>query len=77
MGVLLLIFLTHFVTTICSAVLLIQIGGWLPILVAILSLIFYMLITGLLVISLGAEMQKRAGLKKQTEVKENESSSNP
>ncbi len=41
------ILMTGIITNIISAVILIRIGGWLPILVAVLSLMFTMLISGI------------------------------
>ena len=56
MGAIAMTFLTAFAAVICGAVLLIQIGGWLPILVAILIILYYFLSTGVLVILIAADV---------------------
>lgn len=68
MGILGLIYLTCFVAVIAGAVMLIQMGGWLAILSAILIIIHFFLTASLLVI-LGLASAK---LKKQEIKKENE-----
>ena len=59
MGMLVLIFLTAFISMIAGAVMLIQLGGWLPILVAILLIIQWFLSTGFIMIFAIASMYKK------------------
>lgn len=65
MGVLLLIYLTLFAAVICGSVILIQIGGWLAILSAVLIIIHFF-ITGALLVILGiASWAEKEKIKKQ------------
>lgn len=59
MGAVVLIFLTAFVSMICGAVMLIQIGGWLPTLVAILLILQWFLGASVLVILIGGAVIKK------------------
>lgn len=63
-GTVLLYSITFFAATCCGAVLLIQLGGWLAILSAILILIFYFLTIAFAMISAGAAMTYKDRLKK-------------
>lgn len=66
MGTIALIFLTAFAAVVCGAVLLIQIGGWLPILTAILLILHYFLSTTMIIILFTAEaVDKRKKLKEE------------
>ena len=59
---LLCILMTGIITNIISAVILIRLGGWLPILVAILSLMFIMLISGICMLGIdGYNTKKNKG----------------
>lgn len=65
MGVLLLIYLTLFAAVICGSVILIQMGGWLAILSAVLIIIHFF-ITGALLVILGiASWAEKEKIKKQ------------
>lgn len=66
MATVVLIFLTAFAAVIYSAVAMIQIGGWLHILGAILLICHYFLSTSLIVILFaGAEAEKKKALKRE------------
>ena len=54
MKTLFVVILTGILSNIIGAVILIRVGGWLPTLVAILSLCFAMLISSLVVIAMGS-----------------------
>ena len=58
MGILGLIFLTGFAATVCGSVILIQMGGWLPILVAILLLLHYFFTLGATIILEAIDMTR-------------------
>jgi uncharacterized integral membrane protein len=65
MGALLLIYLTLFAAVICGSVILIQLGGWLAILSAVLIIIHFF-ITGALLVILGiASWAEKEKIKKQ------------
>ena len=65
MGALLLIYLTLFAAVICGSVILIQMGGWLAILSAVLIIIHFF-ITGALLVILGiASWAEKEKIKKQ------------
>lgn len=60
MTVLLLIFFTFFIAIVCGAVLLIQLGGWLAILAAILSVCYFFLsVSMILILGAGSVANKR------------------
>ena len=59
MKTLAIIMLVGIVTNVVGAVILIQLGGWLPILVAILSLLFTMLLSSIITIVTGDSVKKQ------------------
>lgn len=59
------IILTGIINSIIGAVILIKVGGWLPVLVAILSLVFMMLISGITIIAFTEDAKKKTGGIKQ------------
>jgi O-antigen/teichoic acid export membrane protein len=59
MKTLLIIMLVGIVTNVVGAVILIQLGGWLPILVAILSLLFTMLLSSIITIVTGDSVKRQ------------------
>lgn len=65
MGALLLIYLTLFASVICGSVILIQLGGWLAILSAVLIIIHFFITAALLVILGIASWAEKEKIKKQ------------
>ena len=65
MGALLLIYLTLFAAVICGSVILIQLGGWLAILSAVLIIIHFFITAALLVILGIASWAEKEKIKKQ------------
>lgn len=69
MGAILMIYLTLFAAVICGSVMLIQLGGWLAIISAVLIIIHFF-ITGALLVILGiASWAEKEKIKKQEAVK--------
>ena len=67
MGALALIFITFFAAVICGAVMLIQLGGWLAILAAILILCHFFISLSLNVLFVAGSLKEKEKEKKKNE----------
>ena len=59
MSILILFLMTTFISMLCGAVMLIQIGGWFPILVAILLIVQWSVLIGLILMIAFEAMNKK------------------
>ena len=66
-GMVMLWAITQFIVTVVGSVILIQTGGWLPILTAILLLLFYVICGAYMLILAGAYSSMKSELQKKKE----------